>query len=446
MKRSMFISTVLAGLAVAASAAEPVTMEKCVRTALAASPDIQSASHRLEAARAAITEAASAWYPQLGANGTYGRTDNPPQAFFMSLNQRIASMQKDFNNPADTENMRASVTAKWLLLDGGQRSSSQKMASAGAAAAGESLAGLKNDIIFLVARGYYGALQAKANIQVQEEAIQSLSESLRVADERKKAGAALESDILSIEVQLAQARQDLIRASNGFALAVAVLNTTVGRDIVDAGSFADAAPGTVPEPPVLTAPAKEAVNERAELRAAKLNAEMSKAALEREKAEYLPTLSAFGSMDWDNGPDSQWEQSYMVGLMVDWKLFTGFRRGAAVTGARERYEGALSDSDKAKKSLELDVIQARLQVSETSGRLSLAGKGTVAATEALRLTQERYKQGAADLGELLNARLSLTAMRSGQIAAHYEYLSALVNLDRAGNRLLGKYEESGKFN
>ena len=31
----------------------------------------------------------------------YARTDNPPQAFMMMLNQRSVSMQSDFNSPPD---------------------------------------------------------------------------------------------------------------------------------------------------------------------------------------------------------------------------------------------------------------------------------------------------------------------------------------------------------
>ena len=99
-------------LLAAAASSGAITLEECIQTALESSPDAQSAARRVEAAEAAITQAESAYYPQIAASGAYGRTDNPPQAFFMKLNQRQASMMEDFNNPDDTENYRASLGAK----------------------------------------------------------------------------------------------------------------------------------------------------------------------------------------------------------------------------------------------------------------------------------------------------------------------------------------------
>ena len=81
-----------------------LTLEQCVRTALEFSPDLHAAAARVEAARAMVQQAESARYPQLALSAAYSRTDNPPQAFFMSLNQRQASMMGDFNNPDDTDN------------------------------------------------------------------------------------------------------------------------------------------------------------------------------------------------------------------------------------------------------------------------------------------------------------------------------------------------------
>ena len=77
-------------------------------------------------------QAKSAWMPQVKANAQYARTDNPPQAFFMNLTQRVASLQKDFNNPDDTENLRLGFSAGWLLFDGGQRRLGVQMAELGA--------------------------------------------------------------------------------------------------------------------------------------------------------------------------------------------------------------------------------------------------------------------------------------------------------------------------
>ena len=50
---------------------------------------------------------------------------------------------------------------------------------------------------------------AQAFVNVRKETIASLEENLRVANERFKAGTAVQTDVLNLEVQLAQAREDL---------------------------------------------------------------------------------------------------------------------------------------------------------------------------------------------------------------------------------------------
>jgi outer membrane protein TolC len=429
-------------MAVSAGAAEgpaPVTdtgLDSCVQAALVNSPDLRAAGHRVSAAAAGSQEAGSAWYPQVSVAGNWARTDNPPQAFFMDLNQRQASLQKDFNQPDDTENYRGSVVAKALLFDGGQRASSHRMAKENLALAGASRDALRNEVVHAVARGYYGARQARAHMKVQEEALQSLAESVRVAEERRKAGAALEADILSLQVRMAQAQQDFVRATNGFVLAVASLNAVIGKDWVTVESLAGGEPATTPSPPPATEAGNASIEHRPELEAARRAARIQEAAVRKAQAEYLPSVSAFGSVDWDSDRLKDWQDSYLVGAVMQWDLFTGFRRGAAVTGARERLAEAQAQEEQAHRQLSLDLTQARLQMDELWTRLGVAEKGQQAAAEALRLTKARYLQGAADLGELLNAQLSLTAMQSSRVSAHYDYLLARVNWDRARGELV----------
>ena len=60
----------------------------------------------------------------------------------------------------------------------------------------------------------------------------------------------------------------------------------------------------------------------------------------------------------------------------------------------------------------------------------------------MRITQQRYQQGAADLAELLTAQTGLTGTRTRNVAARYDYLIALSNLERARGQLVGRYSKS----
>lgn len=423
------------------SSASAVTLEDCIATALTDNPDAQAAARRVESARAAIREAESAYYPQLTLAGTYARTDNAGQAMFMALNQRGLDMMApgfDINNPGDTENLRASVGAKMRLLDGGQRGLYRDMAKLGTAATKAQEEAIRNELIYQVTRGYYGVLQAQAFVKVQEETVASLDENLRVANERFKAGSAVQTDVLNLEVKLAQAREDSIRAQNGAQLAIAALNTAIGQDLVPQGPLAEKERTDLTPPPV---PQDAGVIEdRAELKAARLNTRIQENAWKKSKRDYFPTVSAFGSADWDSDVSADFEQSYFAGAVAEWEFFTGFRRGASTDSAKANYEAAKAQERKARDNLKLDLTQAQLAINEAWERLDVASRSVTSAEESLRITRERYQQGAADITEFLTAQVGLTATRTRNVAAYYDYLTAQANLKRAQG-VLAKNEE-----
>ncbi|MEI6149029.1 MAG: TolC family protein [bacterium] len=416
-----------------------ITLDECIVATLRNSPDARAATERVQAARSAIKEAQSAYYPMLVGSTTYARTDNPPQAFMMMLNQRNVSMQSDFNNPPDTDNLALSLGLKYRLYDFGRRELDNEMARSGMEISRLVLRGLQNDLIHQVTRGYYSVLQAGAFVTVQEESIKTLEESLRVANERLKAGSAVRTDVLNLEVQLAQAKEGAIRARNGVKLSLAALNTAIGTNLVAAANV----PATV-EPPVTHPPESEDLSvilSRPELQAARKGAEIQGAALRKARRQHMPTVNAFGSLDWNSDVSTDFERSYFVGVAAEVDLFDGFRHDAGVAGARAQQRAAAAEAEKAANNLRLDLTAASIQVGESWERLDVARQSIANAEEALRITQQRYQQGAADLPELLTAQVGLTGTRTRHVAALYDYLIALSNVERAKGSLVGRYSE-----
>lgn len=419
--------------------ARAVTLDECIGATLRNNPDVRGATERVQVARAAIKEVQSAYYPVLVGSTTYARTDNPPQAFMMMLNQRNVSMQSDFNNPADTDNLALSLGVKYRLYDFGRRGLDNEMAKNGAAIFQLVLRGLQNDLIHQVTRGYYSVLQASAFVTVQEESVKTLEESLRVANERLRAGGVVKTDVLNLEVQFAQAKEDLIRARNGVKLSLAALNTTIGTNLVDAANI----PAKV-EPPSARPPENVdvgVIQNRPELQAARKGAEIQQTALRKARRQYMPTVNAFGSMDWNSDVSTDFDRSYIVGVAVEAELFDGFRRSAVVAGATAQERAADAEVEKAAGNLRLDLVSASIQAGEAWERLDVVRKSILNAEEALRITQQRYQQGATGLSELLTAQVGLTGTRTRNVAALYDYWIALSNLDRAKGVLVQRYKE-----
>lgn len=165
-------------------------------------------------------------------------------------------------------------------------------------------------------------------------------------------------------------------------------------------------------------------------------------ALRKAQRDYGPTLSVFASSDWDTKPVTDFEQSYTVGVLAELNLFDGFRRRGARATALADIKEARTGDRKARDQLQLDLAQAQLRARDAMERLEVTHKNLESAREALRITREQYEQGAADIALLLQAQVGVTAMLTRDVAARYDCLIALANLERACRKAHRAYEGS----
>jgi len=416
--------------------AEAVTLEECIREALQRNPDANAAAIRVEAARAVISEADSAYFPQLSVAGGYAVTDNPTQAFMMQLNQRnldITAPGFDPNDPGNTDNLRLSAELKYRIYDFGQRQMMSESAALGADAVKLQLAAVRNELIYQITRGYFSILQALDYVTVQQETIHSFEESLQVARDKYKAGTVIKTDILNLEVALVQAREDLIRARNSVDLAIVALNTAIGYDFVTRESL------PVPEKKVSTPPVMEqdfnAIDNRPELQVIQKMSQAKELLYIKAKRQNYPVLNAYGSYDLDTGDLATFEGSYTVGLKAEWDIFTGFRNSSAARKAEAEWRAAQQDEEDVRNKIKQDLRRARIQAAESWQRLETIRKSVESASESLRITQVRYREGVAGITDLLTAQVGLTAMRTRSVAAVYDHAAAVSNLQRARGEL-----------
>jgi outer membrane protein TolC len=343
----------------------------------------------------------------------------------------------DPNDPDQTDNLRFSIGLKYRLYNGGINGLNIEMARMDKQMREFGLKAVQNELIYQVTRGYYAVLQAQSFVAVQKESVATLEESLRVANARFKAGSAVKTDVLNLEVKLAQAREDHIRAKNSVLLAVASLNTAVGSDLVaDSGLPVPAREEVRSRPQAIDF---SLVQDRPEMQATQSLTRIKKQTQMIASRASRPTLSAFGSYDVDSGDFSEFENSYLMGVMAEWEFFDGFQRPNKVRAANAEWLTAKKEAQKVESNLRLDIQQAYLKAMDAWERLDVSEKSVESAAEALRITTELYKEGVADITILLTAQVGLTAQKTRSIAAYYDYLTALSNYDRSRGMIVKKY-------
>ena len=405
-------------------AAEPWTLPRALDFALTNSPDVQLAQQRIYAAQAGLEQANAAFWPRLQFQSSYTRTDNPMMAFGSYLDQRSVSSTMDYNDVPGVDDMNVRGMVTMPLYAGGRNVAGRKAAKAGTQAAQQDANAIRNALAFEVTRTFYTVLKTRQFVRAAEAPVQSYETNLSIAQTRFNAGTLLKPDLLDIEVRLAQAREDLVRARNARELALRVLRNLLG---IEQGDFEVADTATV-----AATPQTDDFSHRPELAAARERETAAQAQLRGAKSGYIPRVNAFGSLDYDYGWVTDGDgKSYTAGVMLQWDLWDGRLTKGKVREAKANLESAREEQRKVRLALDLEVERARLNLQQARERLAVTEKAVSQAAESESLTRARFEQGLALATQLFDAETALTGARVRRAEAEADQRIAVAALRKA---------------
>jgi outer membrane protein TolC len=283
---------------------------------------------------------------------------------------------------------------------------------------------VRHTLGFEVARAFYSVHKTREFIRATEAAVQGFESSLAIARQRFEAGTALRQDVLDVEVRLAQAREEQVRARNASTLALRALRGLLGVD--------DPLLEVSDAVPAMAEPAPDIQPVRPELLAASFRTHAAEAQVRQARSGYLPRVNAYGRYDYDEG----WQfdgsgDSYTAGVHLQWDLWDGDLTRARVKEAQAQLEAAREEERKLRLALDLELEQARLNLKESSERLAVTGRTVEQAAESLQLTRSRFEQGLALATQVIDAETALTAARVRRAEAEADRRIALAALRRA---------------
>ncbi len=313
-------------LMVEADPIQPLSLTDVIELTQASNPDLVSASEQVFIAEAALERARADFYPRLGVGQEYGVTDIPAQAFMYRLNQRQIDPAGNFNRQESRDNFHTLLSLEQNLYSGNRRQHQLHAEAARRAVAVNNLAAVQNQLVFDAAEAYYRLLQANVLVGVRTEAVRQVEQHLKIVQSRYRNETAVKSDVLIVEVRLAEVREAEITAKNQLELAWSVLENVTG-------AYIERRP--LPEH-VLAAPWSEyadelelAVGEAMELRpelgvlasqrqVAAEGIEIARSA-KRAQADAVASYDVF-TRDFRVG-----SEAYFLGLVVKLNLFDGGR-------------------------------------------------------------------------------------------------------------------------
>lgn len=424
-------------------AGEPEGMETeyslgaCIRVAWENNPSLRAAWARIRRAEAMEGEARAAFWPRLEAEVSYMHADAPSMYLFKTIDAREFADGTDFNDPGEFDNFESGLTLRYNLFNGGRDVLERWMAQTGKTISQLGRAEIGNGLTAAVIGGYYDVRAAEAAVATVRSSEKAVASQWQETRTRWEQGSALKSDVLSLEVRLAEVREQLIQAENARRLAATALahlmGLSGGGEEIHLGAD-DWEAGELPEEEV---PAMaEAMANRPELLQGRERVRRAALQISHARAEYLPRADALGRVYWDDdglsyrGDESNW----MVGMALTWDLFEGGVRRHRVQAARAVWEEMQAADRETALAVGLDVKTSRLRLEEAEARVEVTSKSIARAEENLALVRAQYEGGAATITRYLEAEAMLTGARMRHDRARFDRKKATANLARSLGR------------
>jgi len=251
------------------------------------------------------------------------------------------------------------------------------------------------------------------------------------------AGSATRSDSLRSLVTLGTARLDLIQAQTDLASAEAGLARFIGERgrvvAADDSAFYQVLP------PVDTAAIRaEALARSPRVQEATANSEAARANLRASRASYWPSLNLSASTNWNGTRSSDYAlfNQRQLSLGLRWTLFNGFDRELTVAQRSASLDVAEASAADAARQVDAELTAQLAALDAARTKIDITQTSVAAATEDLRVLQERYRLGVATIVDVLTSQEALNQAEVDVVVARFDYLRAKAQLEALIGRTL----------
>jgi outer membrane protein len=300
------------------------------------------------------------------------------------------------------------------------------------------------DIKETVSKTYYLILLAEDNKKILESNLKNVEKTYYETSELHKAGfiedtdvdqiqltkADLENAVKSIDRQI-EVTRNLLKFQMGLDLTRKIQLTETLTDIMN----------RIDNDKMLNA--RFSLEKHIDYRALDTQVKSMRLLWKREKAEFLPTISAFMTHSQTAMRDKfnlfdkkgKWFPATIIGLNVQIPIFSSGMRAAKVAQAKMDWKKAINSKKQVADGLRLELIQARSAFSDALDKANHTKKSVVLAKRIYEKTLVKFGKGTATSLELTQTHSQYLTAESNYTRAAVDLLNAKTRLDKVLSRL-----------
>jgi TolC family type I secretion outer membrane protein len=416
---------------------ESLNLQRCVEIALKMHPDIVAAKRTTNVIESRIGQAKANYYPQINLTSGYSRISISSESNGSSLTTGTSggtgsSSTSGSSSGGDRtfDEYSAGVSLSQTIYDFGKTKAGVRIQSFNFDSSLADLENKSNQVVLNVRQSYYGVLQAKRNLDVSVETVKQFQQHFEQAKGFFEVGVKPKFDVTKAEVDLSNAKLNLIKSQNALRLAVANLNNAMG--IPDAPEYSVEDNLLYAKYEILFENAIDrAYKNRPDLISIVAQKQSAEQSIELAKSGYYPVLSGNAGYNWSGEKISSLDHGWNVGATLSFPIFSGFSTKYQLEEAKANLQVLTANEESLKQAIFLEVKQAYLNLKDAEERIPTAELNVKQAEENFEIANGRYAAGVGNPIEVTDASVTLTNAKTSYIQALYDYMTSLASLEKA---------------
>ncbi len=399
---------------------QPLSVDACIALALRVHPDVLVAANDLQQAVAGVRQARASLFPNISASTDYRVTEQPTRTTVVGGSViPVGGGRSTSKNSQVSAYLEAYRTGR-----GDQIHQAQQYARA----AREGTVDTRRRLAYLITQSYYDWLAAEKLVAVNIDAETSAQGHVDMVDARIAANDAAPVDIHRVRAQLHQSQLGVSSARNQVAISRASFWSALGEpetpiEIIDIWDE----PRELPQ---LDECIEMAMATRPDLAQTEVYVRAARTGLKIARLNLGPTASVAGSSEYGRH-DGNTGTSWTIYGTLSQSIFDGGANRAGVASAKAQLNSALANLERLKRSIRLEVETAWLRLRQSAEAIAAAEASQTESQAALDAAERRYQADVGILLEITDGRATATSADISVVNAHYDYNTALADLDRS---------------
>lgn len=389
-------------------------LEETIQRALLTNPSVKIAEYNRKAAKADYSAAKGARGISISLNHSTGRNGYADPQYNQQLNIWTKGIGNSHSN---------SITASLPIFTGGELQGQIGQAKANYRSMLSAEEQAYNEMKETATTGYFNMLNATNMKALRQESVDRLQAHLDNVIAQYNVGIVARADVLRSEVELANAQQNYITASNEYDVAEATLNNIIGTPLGTTLLLKDRLQYEPYENDMAYCLAYSEQH-RPELKQAEYAIDSAEAALVVARSGHMPKVYANASNNW-GGNGSDWpgddDENWSVGVTASMNVFDSGVTWSKIHAAQENLAKAKESQRQIKDNVELEVRTDYLNLREAEKRITTTQVAVASAEEDYHIAVVRYQAGVGTNIDVMDAQEALTQAKTNYYQALYNY-------------------------